>query len=381
MGCSSSSGARTASPPAGRRRVGLELNPSYASAVGVEITDAEVHAVFIDIQGRVKDSASRAFSSDATPDQILAQVAEVYRQLESRSDGNAPIRGVGVAVPGLVDAERGVALWIPGLLQWHDVEVVRLLEDSLGVPVFLDWRAYTATLAEQWFGAGRGEDNYLYVNVDDGVGMGIVMGGELIRGATSMAGMLAHLRVSDSTDGPVCVCGNVGCLQARIAIPALIHRAQRAVADGVLSVLTTPSRLNDGVLSYTDLVRAAEEGDKLARNLLEDTGETLGLAIADLIHLLNPRLIIVGGQIVRAGNLILEPALRSARRRTLSPMFAATRVVASTLRPGAAILGAGTLVLEHVLELDAEYSGVENGDVLLEHHLEDRREEVPSRRA
>jgi glucokinase len=101
-------------------------------------------------------------------------------------------------------------------------------------------------------------------------------------------------------------------------------------------------------------VRAAEGGDKLARNLLEDTGETLGVALADLIHLLNPRLIIVGGQIVRAGDLLLDPAVRAARRQTLSPMFDATRVVASTLRPGAAILGAATLVLEHVLELEAE---------------------------
>jgi predicted NBD/HSP70 family sugar kinase len=344
-----SSGARTA----GRRGVHLRLNRSYATAVGLEVADARVEAIVLDLLGGVRARSSVPFASDGAPDAILSAMAEAAHGV-IRQSGVAPesVRGAGVALPGRLDRDRQVSLMIPGLTHWRNVPVVAELRRSLGLPVLLDWRAHTATLAEQWYGAGRECDDFLYVNVGDGMGMGIVLGGQLIRGATSMAGMLAHVQTPGESGGELCICGNEGCLQTRVAVPALLHRAERAALSGVQTVLTATAPPAARPLSFEDLVAAARAGDKLARNILEDAGETLGRTVADLVHLFNPPLVIVGGPIVQAGELVLDPLVRATRRFALSDMFDATRIVASQLRPGAVIQGAATLVLRRVLESD-----------------------------
>jgi len=339
----------------GRRGVLLALNPNYATAIGVEITDARADAIAVDVTGQTRGDASRSFPSDAAPCVIIAAVAEAVREVVAGLPGEwRSVRGIGVALPGLVDAAMGLSLWIPGLVNWHEVPVVALLQRELGRPVFMDWRAYTATLAEQWWGQGRAADEFLCVNVGDGVGLGIVHGGQLFRGTSSMAGMLAHLQMPGAEGGPVCVCGNAGCLQTQVSVPALLHRAQRALADGVRSVLSAPAQTGDESLTFDRLIAAARGGDKLACNLFEDAGAALGIAIANLIHLFNPPLIIVGGALARADDLLLEQIQRSARRAALAPMFDAARITFSTLRPGPAILGATALVFEQVLEQDAK---------------------------
>jgi predicted NBD/HSP70 family sugar kinase len=340
----------------GRSGGALSLNPAYASAVGVELTDGRADAIVVDLSGETRAAASQPFASDAAPAEIIGAAARAIREvMPAAGAAGSPgghLRGVGVAVPGLVDAEAGVSLWIPGLLRWRDVPVSDLLARELGVPVVLDWRAYTATLAEQWYGHGRHADDFLYINVGDGVGMGIVIGGRLVRGSSSMAGLLGHVRMSAAEGAETCVCGNDGCLQTRVAVPAIIHRAQRAITEGVFSVVTAPGETGAAHLRFEDLIAAARSGDRLTGKLLEEAGDWLGIAVADLLHVLNPPLVIIGGGIVRAGDLVMEPLVRAARRRALPRAFAATRIVQSELRPGAAILGAGALVLRRALDED-----------------------------
>jgi N-acetylglucosamine repressor len=353
----------TASAPAegrrlGRPRVLLTLNPNYAGAVGLEITGSEVEAIVLDLQGGVRARAARPLTSTWSPAEVLAAAGETVRAVLAAAPAGGPaVRGVGLAVPGIIDAQRGVSLWIPGLLRWQNVPVADLLQRELDLPVYLDWRAYTATLAEQWFGAGRQADDFLYINVGDGVGMGAVIGGQLLRGASSMAGYLGHVYVPSPGQEPPerCYCGNTGCLELRVAVPYLIERARRALARTPLSALAaraTAEAESDTALGLQDLIDAARDGDRLACSLFEDAGEALGTGIAGLIHLFNPPLVILGGPLSRAGALLLEPVQRAARRSALPPPFAAARIVLSPLPVDSALLGAGALVLRRVLGAD-----------------------------
>jgi N-acetylglucosamine repressor len=354
----------TASTPAegrrlGRPRVLLTLSPDYAGAIGLEITGSEVEAIVLDLQGGVRARAARSLTSTWSPAEVLAAARETVQAVLAAAPAGGPaVRGVGLAVPGIIDAHRGVSLWIPGLLRWQNVPVVDLLQRELDLPVYVDWRAYTATLAEQWFGAGRQADDFLYINVGDGVGMGAVVGGQLLRGASSMAGYLGHVYVPSSGQEPPerCYCGNTGCLELRVAVPYLLEQARRALARTPLSSLAARAAAESGAtLRLQDLIDAARAGDRLACSLFEDAGEALGTGIAGLIHLFNPPLVILGGPLSHAGALLLEPVQRAARRSALPPPFAAAKIVLSPLPVDSALLGAGTMVLRRVLGADPSH--------------------------
>lgn len=351
-------GLETERPARGSGRPGvlLEINPTYALAVGVEIADARVDAIAINLRAEVRASASRPFDNMWEPEAILATVAACVREaVDSLGADRQAVRGVGVAVPGVVKPAAGVSAFIPGLPRWRNVPVVDVLRRELALPIALDWRAFTATLAEQWYGAGKAEDNFLYINVADGVGMGIVVNGQLVRGVSSVAGDLGHVGLPGGRDDEPCICGNTGCLQTRVSVPAVVHRAQAAIARGVLTVLTAPSHTPDAPaaeLRFGDLVAAARVDDPLAGRLLEEIGVTLGCTIADLLRLFNPPLVVIGGAVAEAGDVLLEPVQRTARRMARR-QFEDARIVFSRLRPDPAIIGAGALMLREVLELSA----------------------------
>lgn len=343
---------RAAAAGIGRPGMLLALNPSYALAVGLEISDNHIYAVSLDLAGQPHTHAGCRFAPDADPPTVLRLLAEAAREvIVGLGEDARLVRGVGVAVPGLVNTTSGVSLWVPGMPHWRDVPVAQALQDLLGLQVLLDWRTHAATLAEQWYGVGRDHDTFLYVNVGSEVGAGLVLDGDVVHGATGMAGMLGYMRapcLARLFDAQ-CTCGNASCLQMLVSTSALIRRAERALAAGILTSIRPSNDEGGADLSFTDIVDAARTGDRFACNLIESAGEALGSAIGDLVYLLNPPLIVVGGSLSRAGDLVLEPIRRAARRALLTPLYEATTIVLSDLRPGPVVLGAATLVLRTAL--------------------------------
>jgi glucokinase len=341
---------------AGRRPVGLTFNPTYA-AVGIELTGGALYGIRLNLAGQVEAQGERTFPVDTAADAVLDQALDLARELldsRGRTTGAAsPVRGVGLVAPGQVDAPHGTILSIPALPQWRGVRAQAVLAQALDVPVRVDWRVYAATLAEQWYGAARQEEDFLYVNVSDGIGMTAVLGGQIHRGKRGAAGQLAHLPldVPPPAGGRTCVCGNTGCLTTLASVPAVVHRVERALADGAESVLTEvgPHAGRPG-LTFDALVAAAHGGDKLAQNALEDTGDYLGRALAILANLFDPPLIVVGGRLTRAGDLLFQPLLRSARRHAHLRAWEGVRLVFSSLQPGPAVVGAATQLLQAALD-------------------------------
>jgi N-acetylglucosamine repressor len=188
------------------------------------------------------------------------------------------------------------------------------------------------------------------VNVSDGVGMGLVIDGEIQRGWRSLAGGLGHIQVGvPDAEARMCVCGNKGCLQTMVSVPAIVRSVERAVSGGAQTVLARPvDESGAALVTFERVLAAAQTGDKVALGALEDAAEYLGRGIAAVVNLLNPPLVVVGGEIARAESVVFPAVIRAARRWSRQRAFDGLQVVASGLQPGAAV-GAATMILQQAL--------------------------------
>jgi predicted NBD/HSP70 family sugar kinase len=203
-------------------------------------------------------------------------------------------------------------------------------------------------VAEQAFGQGRGLSNFVHVMVGTGIGSAIFVGGDLYIGSSGLAGELGHTTIDE--DGPLCSCGNRGCLEVYSSGWAIIKRVRSALADGVASTLSRAVSEHPEELSVEMIVEAGKSGDRLSQTVLSEAGTHLGTALAGLVNLLNPEKIILGGAVPRvAGELILDPLLYFLRGRAFQRSVSSTEVVISQLDDNASVLGAVVMLAKELL--------------------------------
>jgi glucokinase len=243
------------------------------------------------------------------------------------------VRALGIGLPGPVDPAAGVVISPVNLPGFKNVPLNRILTRATGIPSFLHHDAHLAALGEHQRGAARGASEVIYVTVSTGVGAGLVLGGELYAGAHGIAGEVGHIVVQP--DGPLCICGNRGCLEA-IASGTGIARAARESAPG------TPGSALHGLENphAEDVARAAHAGDELANAILETAGTYLGLAIGTLINLFNPQLIVLGGSVLKSGAPLLQPMRRSMNASSWKASRRGLRIVRPALGDDAGLIGA-----------------------------------------
>jgi predicted NBD/HSP70 family sugar kinase len=291
---------RARSHARGRKRVRLAINPQAAYVVGVKLSSFRVSVAVTDMQAEVQSHVivpvrtkerSVEFVADLVEDGIRHCVSEVGLQLEG-------ISGIGIGLPGFIDSRSGSCFWTP-LYTDGKLPLPQLLESRFEIPTYIENDTNTVTLAHQWFGEGRGHDNFLVVTIEDGVGMGIVVNGQLYRGAQGFAAEFGHV-VIDSQGRP-CRCGKRGCIEAYVSNFSIVAAAQNAIAEGRWR---WP---DESELNYDAIIAAAEAGDTVPGKILEEAGSYLGQGIAGLVQLFNPSRIIMSGDGIRAGNLMFGP--------------------------------------------------------------------------
>jgi glucokinase-like ROK family protein len=332
----------------GRRPVLFRFNPSAFFAVGVNIGGLGcIVAVLTDLDGRIRARVSVELAVGEPPAQVIGKIVASARQvIRAAQVDQALIRGAGIAVPGLVDVARGTLLYSTNL-DWQDVAIAAPVSDALQLPVYVENNARAMALGENWCGAGRDYQNIVCINVGVGIGAGIVLGGKLYRGRTSSAGEIGHTTIDE--DGPLCRCGNRGCLEALAAGPAIAKRAALAMRRGAQ---TSIAQMLDGDLDAVTaelVAEAALAGDSLAIQLLKEAGSYLGIGVASLINLLNPDAVIIGGGVAQAGEAFLSAIRSAVAIRALDPAAAQTPIVSGALGLDASSIGAATLLLEHGL--------------------------------
>lgn len=302
----------------GRPPLLLRLDDARNYAVGVKLMRHVISLAVTDLRAEVVYSEVVELAlEDGTEDEVDLSYRAVLGTLEGaiedviRKAGIAleHVVGIGVGLAGLVKPETGVCIYSPSF-GWNNVEVAAPIEERLGRPVLVDNDVNTLTVAEQWFGRGHGIDNFVVVTVGEGVGAGIVVDGRLYRGALGAAGEVGHIRV----DGPriPCRCGRIGCLEAVSSDGAVRRYLADAIERGERTTISADAASS---IAMAAVRQAADEGDQAAEWALVRAGQMLGLGLAVLVTLLNPRLVIISGEGTEGGPLRLETAVNNARKR------------------------------------------------------------------
>lgn len=338
----------------GRRPIVLEFQDGACGILGVEMGATHVVAALTDLRGNVLAWESRAHPVRTDPDGTRRLIAELCRRcLAAPATAGRPLVGIGVAVPSPVDPSQPDRLSTIVLPAWEARLGLDDLARQLGVPLMVDNDANLGALAEHWWGVGRGVDDLAYIKVAMGIGSGHVIGGEIYRGATGVAGEIGHLSIDPQ--GKPCICGLRGCLVTLVGGPALVARATE------LSASFPDSRLAGRKITVRELEDAALAGDVLARTVTQEAAGHLGRAVAGLLNIMNPSLVIVGGDLARLGDLLLDPLRETVKSRTLVSSVAAAEIRASDLGERAIAVGAATMVLKAALEDSRLFPAVEGG--------------------
>lgn len=276
------------------------------------------------------------------PEPVIARAVELVEKLRAEL-GVAELTGVGIALPGPVDGGASVApAVLPG---WQRFPVRDAFATELGCPALVDNDANVLALGEQHAGIGRTFDDFLYLKLGTAIGCGLVLSGSLYRGATSSAGDIAHLPLGE--DGPVCACGEFGCLEAYCGDAGLI-RAASAAARGGRSELLAARLAETGTLTVPDIASAATAGDPAAQALVRDAARRVGRVLVGLVSFFNPGIVVIGGAPDGLGHILLSE-IRGVVYRRSAPLATGTMpVVLSDLADRAALVGAARLASDHV---------------------------------
>jgi glucokinase-like ROK family protein len=342
-------------PGRGRSQVLLEVEPRARLVLGAQLGDDACTVVLADLNARIVDEVATPVRG-TRPDDFLDATCDAVAQLLPRA--SSPVLGLGVGVPGSLDAAgRRIQVLVPH--GWSDVPLPEMLESRLGLPVQAANRAKVAALGEHWRRRGQGIEHLVYVHAGRGIIAGLVLDGALYFGHGGRAGELGHVTVLP--DGPMCDCGNRGCLHTLASGSAIVRRfrAKARLADQVDIVHASNSASDQDALE--SILAAALAGDPLALEVLAEVGQYLGIAIANLINMFNPQVVVVGGMVGRIGDPLLEPIRREVRRRALPDPLIGLEIVPPAF-PGeeAGAIGAAALFLA---QLDISALIAANGHV------------------
>jgi N-acetylglucosamine repressor len=317
----------------GRRARLLQVSGTRGMVLGLELGGYEEKLSLIDFSGSLHAQAKMPSPADGDPD---ATVAELHRFIEGflrQQPTSSPVRGLGLALSGIVDRSTGRSVYFRNRKSWEGFPLRTAFEERLGLPCVIDDSSRMMAVAEKSFGSCLDTDNFVLISIGVGTGCGIYLGGELFRGGSGFGGELGHMVIKEN--GPRCVCGNYGCLESFVSGYAIERQLRVARQDNVYSSLMALD-----TISAREVVEHAEAGDKLAYSIITEAGKHLGIGIANMINIFNPRKVVLAGGISRAGRLLLEPVEQVVRASALSLSVRNCEILLSPLDEYAAARGA-----------------------------------------
>jgi predicted NBD/HSP70 family sugar kinase len=335
----------TAESGGGRPGTLLELNPRAGGMIGVELGVEYLRVVLADFCAVPVWHQELAFDHCQGPTVALeALVVLVGAAVAAARQSGQPILGLGLAAPGLVDIDSGTLLFGPNL-GWRDVPLRRRLEQAFSFPIFVDNDAKASALGERYFGIAQSVDNFVFVLANVGLGCGIMLDGDVHRGATGSAGEVGHTTLL-LPDGPLCECGNRGCWETVASQRALLNRLEGRLPRA-LGGSPPPDRY--GSMGMETVVAAAEGGDEYVLAALAETGHYLGVGIANLVNIFNPSLVVVGGALSLAADFLLPPIRQAVAERAMAWPRQAAQIQVAAHRFDSVAMGGVALVLHDIL--------------------------------
>lgn len=339
----------------GRRPIVLEFQDDSCAILGVEMGAAHVAVALTNLRGKVLAWESQDHPVRSDPAGTRRVIAELCDQcLASGPAKDKPLVGIGVAVPSPVDPADPGRLSTVVLPAWEGNLGLDDLSDRFDVPLLVDNDANLGALAEHWWGEAGDAGDLAYIKVATGIGSGHIIGGEIYRGATGVAGEIGHVAIDPQ--GKRCLCGLRGCLVTLVGARALEERAVELLEEFPTSDLVD----RDGFRVH-EIENAALAGDPLALQVIREAAEHLGTVIAGLLNLMNPAVVVLGGDLCTLGDLVLDPLRERVRNHTLVSSVAAVEILLSRLGPRSVAVGAATLVLKTGLGDSRFFPAIETG--------------------
>lgn len=327
----------------GRPPIMLEFDPQARLAMGIHVGDTISQVMLTDLDARPLKALTAAPAS-GSPEDAIASVLPLIQQLQHEVP-REKLLGIGIGTPGLVDSARGIIQMAPDL-GWHDVPIVASVQTQVGLPVYAVNRAKASALAEAWCGSGRNIDNLVYLSISTGIAAGIVVDGQLYRGVSMSEGEMGHITILP--DGPLCPCGNRGCLQTLAAGPALLAHARERLRKGSPSMLSELVSGQIDLLALEHISEAANHHDPLVTAILEEAANYIGIGAANIVNILNPRMLILGGRVIRSLPQLVPLIETTLRQRAMPTPAQALSVVPSELGSDVVSIGAAAFLLSQV---------------------------------
>lgn len=325
----------------GRNRVMLAMNPDAAYVVGIKVSAFRIGCVVTDILANVKSSIVMPVRTAERPVEFVADLIEeaIRHCVKEAGLTLKQISGIGIGIPGLVDGREGVSYWSP--LYKRGVTTLKdLIQKRFAIDTYVDNDTNTVTLSKLWVGEGKGINNFIVVTIEDGLGMGLVIDGELYRGSHGFAGELGHFIATPG--GELCRCGKKGCYEAYISNFGILNGVKQLCARGEWRCDDPKS------LSYEEVLAGARSGDPVLVEIFKRAGLYLGLALSGMIQIFNPSKIIVTGNGTQSGELVFDTMYKTLKESTAADLFSTTEVSVHPWQDIDWSLGAACLVLQEL---------------------------------
>lgn len=311
----------------GRKPTLLHINHNEFYVIGVDVGPNSLQCILTNLSGKILNRTESRFGSSISSERFMEVIKNDIQFIIDKSPSQEKIIGIGVAMHGVVNVEKGVSLVAPNL-GLKNIPIKLELEKEFGLLVKVENDARAMALGESWFGNHREVESMLAVNIGSGVGAGLVYHGKLYHGAQDIAGEIGHMTID--MNGPTCECGNKGCLQTFATGSAIAHKASKNTGEEVYEL--------------------ALSGDKIAIDVFEETGKIIGIGLTNIIHIINPELIVIGGGVSKAKEFLMGPLRKAIEERTLTEAAKNTKIVVTTLGDDATLLGAVSLLLVELFE-------------------------------
>ncbi|MGD2178461.1 MAG: ROK family transcriptional regulator [Anaerolineae bacterium] len=332
----------------GRRPQLFGFNPHVRYVVALSLAKTKLTIGLLDLDGNILTRREHATEAMNTPSEGMQQIIETVDGLmASEAVAEKEAAYIGLSVPGVVDPDDG-RLVVSNPLQWYDVPLGQRLAERFDLPILVENDGIAAAWAERRIGADQGRNHMVvFLFQETGMGSGVIINGQVYRGASGVAGEIGHMVVDGN--GPRCTCGNYGCLLVMVAQSALVAQGRQAIEDGVDTIMARIVDGDVGALTLDTIIEALAQGDRVAFTLVDRIGRYLGNAVAKVVHILNPSKVIIAGSFVPFGDTLLGPVRRAAKAAVLSRVSDAPDISMSQLGGDVALRGVALLCSERWL--------------------------------
>jgi N-acetylglucosamine repressor len=328
----------------GRKPVFYGLNPYIRYLIGIEITRKYTRINIFDLHNRpVGGTLKLDIELDNAPDMLEVLKAQLDIFIEKNNIKKERILGAGISIPGLLDKKSNINYSYPGL---GDRPLEIIFNELLQIPAFIEHDTKAIALGESWFGLARNKSNVLCVNIGSGIGLGMILNGELYQGVSGFSGEFGHIQMVPN--GELCDCGKIGCLETVASGSAIVAKAKQMIREGTNSLIKKLVKGNTDAINLPFIIQAARQGDEFAIELIEISGGYLARGMAMLIHLLNPEMIIIGGDLANAENLLADPIQQNLNKYTINRIRQDTSIHISILKEQAGLLGTIPVVMTNI---------------------------------